>query len=205
MATKAQSKKGKKSNPAIIFAVLAVASYVLGFPLPVTAFLGFVAYILFKANKDARTLKDLPVPPAEDQQTDSADQGALSTDFGRDVERERERTRPDIFEQEPSDSADEAPAPFFPEYQGQTPQPKPAPVYETTAPVVTRTTTTRQRPSPYRIDDNDNMRLVEQFRSAQGLRQAIVAMTVLGPPRALDPYVSDPMRSTTLGAAKRVN
>lgn len=205
MASKAQSKKGKKSNPGIIFAGLAVVSYLLGFPLPVTAFLGFLAYILFKANKDARTLKDLPIPPAEDSQNDARDQESLSTDFGRDAERERERSRPDIFEQDPRDSADSSPAPLFPDYQYQTPQPKPAPVHNTTAPVVTRTTTTRKHQSAYRLGDPQQSPLVQQFRSQQGLRQAVAAMTVLGPPRALDPYVSDPMRSTTLGAAKRVD
>jgi hypothetical protein len=109
-----------------------------------------------------------------------------------------------MFEQDSNDPFGEQPAPVFAEYQQRTPQPKPAPVHETSAPVVTRTTATRTRQSPYRTGGQNSSQLVKRLRSAEGFRQAIAAMTVLGPPRALDPYVSDPMQSTTLGAAKRI-
>lgn len=202
MAFKKREAKGKKFNPATIFMVLAVMSYAVGFPLPVTAFLAFVAYILFKAKKDGKSLKDLPMPPSSDEQTEANQNRSLSTDFGRQPD---QRSPFDMFEQDDDEALSQRSATTGAEQQPWMPvQPKPAPEFETTAPTVTRTTTTRARPSPYRIDDGQSDgRLVRQFRSVQGLRQAVAAMTVLGPPRAIEPYVSDPMRSATLGLRKR--
>lgn len=205
MAFKKRKPTGKKSNPAMIFVILAVVSYVLGFPLPVTAFLAFVAYILFKAKKDGKSLNDLPIPPANNEQATAGQDNELSTDFGRQKD---DRSPLEIFAQQKAEQLEQEPAPIVPEYQPREPpaQPKPAPTLETTAPKVTRTTTTRSRPSPYRIDDGQySGRLVNQFRTTQGLRLAVAAMTVLGPPRSIHPYVSDPMLSTGIAPTKAKN
>lgn len=177
MANKKSGAKGKGLNPASIFLILAVITYFVGLPFPITAFLGFIAFVLFRAQKDGKSLKDLPIPPPADEQSDE-----LSTDFGRqssdDIQEWLKQHMPSEFEQ--------APAPRS---------------LEPVQPAPTRAAKTNTKPSPYRLNTSNPRNMALQLKNKQGLRQAIVAMAVLGPPRALNAYVSDPMLSATLDAA----
>jgi hypothetical protein len=192
MAENNRGTKRKGGNPASIFLILAVVTYFIGLPFPVTAFLGFIAFILFKAQKDGKSLKDLPIPPPVGQQS-SQGQGEddLSTDFGRQPSRDVQ----DWLKQHLPEGFEEFTAPI---------EPEPSRTVATEAPARARTAATAQRPAPQRRNMATHPRDLALFlKNGQGLRQAIVAMTVLGPPRALDPYVADPMQSATPVSVKR--
>lgn len=175
MADNKGGTKRKGFNPASIFLTLAVVAYFIGLPFPVTVFLGFIAFVLFRAQKDGKSLKNLPVPPPADDNQDSD----LSTDFGRQSSQDMQ----DWLKQHMPSEFEQAPAPRSVE-----------PVQS--API--RAARTNTKPSPYRLNTTSPRNLALQLRNKQGLRQAIVAMTVLGPPRALNAYVADPMQGTTL-------
>jgi hypothetical protein len=161
-----------------------VVTYFIGLPFPVTVFLGFIAFILFRAQKDGKSLKNLPVPPPTNEASADSQDSELSTDFGRqssqDIQDWLKQHMPSEFEQTPEPRA---------------PQPTPA------HPAPTRAPATQAKPSPYRLNTSSPRNLALQLRSKQGLRQAIVAMAVLGPPRALNAYVADPMQGATLDPA----
>jgi hypothetical protein len=181
MADNKRGVKRKGFNPASIFLTLAVVTYFVGLPFPVTVFLGFIAFILFRAQKDGKSLKNLPVPPPANETSADSQDSELSTDFGRqssqDIQDWLKQHMPSEFEQAPEPRA---------------PQPTPA------QPAPTRAAATQAKPSPYRLNTSSPRNLALQLRSKQGLRQAIVAMAVLGPPRALNAYVADPMQGATL-------
>lgn len=176
MADKKVGAKRKGFNPASIFLTLAVVTYFIGLPFPVTAFLGFIAFVLFRAQKDGKSLKNLPVPPPADDNQDSE----LSTDFGRQSSQEMQ----DWLEQHMPSEFEQAPAPRSVEPM------QPAP-----------TRAARTKPSPYRLNTPNPRNMALQLKNKQGIRQAIVAMAVLGPPRALNAYVADPMQGATLDVA----
>ena len=184
----AQNKRGVKRkgfNPASIFLILAVVTYFVGLPFPVTVFLGFIAFILFRAQKDGKSLKDLPIPPPANKSSAENQDSDLSTDFGRqssqDIQDWLKQHAPSEFEQAPTPRAHEPAL-----------QPEP-----------TRQSTTNAKPSPYRLNTSNPRNLALLLRNKQGLRQAIVAMAVLGPPRALNAYIADPMQGATLDATPK--
>lgn len=176
MADKKVGAKRKGFNPASIFLTLAVVTYFVGLPFPVTAFLGFIAFVLFRAQKDGKSLKNLPVPPPADDNQDSE----LSTDFGRQSSQDMQ----DWLEQHMPSEFEQAPAPRS---------------VESVQPAPTRAA--RTKPSPYRLNTPNPRNMALQLKNKQGIRQAIVAMAVLGPPRALNAYVADPMQGATLDVA----
>lgn len=181
MANNKRGAKGKGFNPASVFLILAVVTYFVGLPFPVTAFLGFIAFVLFRAQKDGKSLKDLPIPPpANDASADGQDSD-LSTDFGRQSSQDIQ----DWLKQHMPTELEQAPAPRPPE-----PASQPAPVRQAA----------NGKHSPYRLNTSNPRNLALQLKNRQGLRQAIVAMAVLGPPRALNAYVADPMQGATLDA-----
>lgn len=182
MADNKRGVKRKGFNPASIFLTLAVVTYFIGLPFPVTVFLGFIAFILFRAQKDGKSLKNLPVPPPANETSADSQESELSTDFGRQSSQDIQ----DWLKQHTPSEFEEAPAP-------QAPQPSPS-----AQPAPTRAAATPAKPSPYRLNTSSPRNLALQLRSKQGLRQAIVAMAVLGPPRALNAYVADPMQGATL-------
>jgi len=184
----AQNKRGVKRkgfNPASIFLILAVVTYFVGLPFPVTVFLGFIAFILFRAQRDGKSLKDLPIPPPANESSAENQDSDLSTDFGRqssqDIQDWLKQHAPSGFEQAPTPRAHEPAL-----------QPEP-----------TRQSATNANPSPYRLNTSNPRNLALLLRNKQGLRQAIVAMAVLGPPRALNAYVADPMQGATLDATPK--
>lgn len=181
MADNKRGVKRKGFNPASIFLTLAVVSYFVGLPFPVTVFLGFIAFILFRAQKDGKSLKNLPVPPPANESSADNQDSDLSTDFGRQSSQDIQ----DWLKQHMPSELEQAPAPRS---------------YEPALPEPTRQTTTNAKPSPYRLNTSNPRNFALQLRNKQGLRQAIVAMAVLGPPRALNAYVADPMQGATLDA-----
>lgn len=182
MADNNRGAKRKGFNPASIFLTLAVVTYFVGLPFPVTVFLGFIAFILFRAQKDGKSLKNLPVPPPASETSADSQDSELSTDFGRqssqDIQDWLKQNMPSEFEQPP---VSRSPQSFS---------------IAQTAP--TNAAGSPGKPSPYRLNIASPRNLALQLRSKQGLRQAIVAMAVLGPPRALNAYVADPMQGATL-------
>lgn len=202
MADNKRGAKRKGPNPATIFLVLAVLTYFLGLPFPVTAFLAFIAFILFRAQKDAKKLKDLPVPPLANGPSNDESGNELSTDFGR---TSSDEVREWLRQHMPSDETEQ------PNQPDPTPAPRSVDRQSSTAARSADTSRTRAaapaaRSSPYRLNTAAGSRdLALQLKTGQGLRQAIVAMTVLGPPRALDAYVADPMQSASPSSVKQTN
>lgn len=217
---KAMAKK-KKSQPqsAIPFFMMAVFAFLAGFPIWLVLVLGLIGMLVLKLEKDKKALSNLPpLPPAEsdgNQNTQSARNTArseadlLAGPFGRPVP---EATAP---------APVPTPAPAPPSYREPIDAPKPPPwieadyqpypVYEdpiakkpatrtqpSVAPVVTRASTTNntggKRGTTHPIARN--------LRSRSGARQAIIAMTVLGQPRSLQPYEFDPIQQSDVAPGR---
>jgi len=185
MADNKRGAKRKGLNPASIFLTLAVITYFVGLPFPVTAFLGFIAFILFRAQKDGKSLKNLPIPPPANETSADGQDSDLSTDFGRQSSQDIQ----DWLKQHMPSESEQAPAPLAPET-----------VSQSSPSASARVAATHAKPSPYRLETSNPRNLALQLKNKQGLRQAIVAIAVLGPPRALNPYVADPMEGATLDA-----
>lgn len=187
MADDKRGAKRKATNPASLFLILAVVTYFVGLPFPVTAFLGFIAFILFRAQKDAKTLKDLPIPPASDEQSED-----FSSDFGRQPTDDMQ----EWLRQHMPSEADSLATP-------RTSDQQPTLAGREIAPISARGTDAaraKSRSSPYGFRRATSRDMALQLKNQQGIRQAIVAMAVLGPPRALNAYVSDPMQGVSLDA-----
>ena len=209
--------KKKKSQPqsAIPFFLMAGFAFLAGFPIWLVLILALMGVLVLKLEKDKKALSNLPpLPPAEadgDQSLpkDSAD--SLAGPFGRPIPA-------------PSEPAPvtKAPAPQTYREPIEAPQPPPwvSPDYQP-YPVKTADAGTTQKPAvtvaskPSPITSFDNAiggnrstatrihPLARGLRSRQGARQAIIAMTVLGAPRALQPYEFDPIQQSDVAPARQ--
>jgi len=183
---KQQKKKAKGSAAPFIF--FAVVTYFMGLPIFVPAFFAALGLIVWKTQKDAAARDKLPpIPPPQEMESDFELDEPLSADqFGR---------RPDSNAHE--NQWDElnrttASAPPLPFPASQPWERAPAPErtassnarFNLAAPVMSK-------PSSYQPRGRQTG-LAVNFATQQSLRQSIVAMTVLGPPRALDPFHEDP-------------
>lgn len=207
----AKQRKPKKPLQPGNLIFLAVASYVLGFPLWVTVALVAGSFIVWRLRKQDKALEHLPLPPqhadnAANPQgdslseslghtwghTDSPDTG-LPKDIGTSrppaptASQSSDRLKPEERLASQYQNATLDALPVYTQKDQATPRtitPSPGPKH---SPAHSPAYGTWQSPSHAHP-------IAHSLRSRTGLRQAIVAMTVLGAPRSLDPYRPEPQK-----------
>ncbi|MCD8505003.1 MAG: hypothetical protein LRY53_08405 [Burkholderiaceae bacterium] len=208
--------KKKKSQPqsAVPFFIMAVFAFLAGFPIWLVLILALLGVLVLKLEKDKKALSNLPPLPAaesadaQSSSTDSSD--SLAGPFGRPIPAPAEPApvfkapAPQTY-REPIEAPEPPPwiSPDYQPYPVSTPDTR---AYQRPVAAITPKSSTQARASNT-IDGNRSRvpgthPLVKGLRTRQGARQAIIAMTVLGPPRALQPYEFDPIQQSDVAPAR---
>ena len=218
--------KKRKSQPqsAIPFFMMAGFAFLAGFPIWLVLVLALIGALVLKLERDKKALSNLPpLPPSEidvasSGSTDSATPAAGP--FGQPINKPIERPTPTAPPPAPPRYNGVPPAPTYEEpiqapelppwasgdYQPyQTPMPdvqtvtKPLPVatpkiapLSPVANTIHGAANNRRRVHP----------MARGLRNRQGAQQAIVAMTVLGSPRAIQPYEFDPIQQSDVAPGR---
>lgn len=213
--------KKKKSNPqsAIPFFMMAGFAFLAGFPIWLVLILALIGALVLKLERDKKALSNLPpLPPSESDgdQTDAAGSSdSLAGPFGRPIPAPFEpappKPTPVANAPAPQTYLEPIEAPEPPPWVSADYQPYPVSTPELPADQKPRATVTPKAP---KIAPAGNAiygsgsraagihPLAKGLRSRQGARQAIIAMTVLGPPRALQPYEFDPIQQSDVAPAR---
>lgn len=204
MAKRRNAKKPLQPGNLIVLAVL---SYVLGFPFWVTVALVAGAFIVWRLRKQDKALEHLPLPPqnADNEANPHGDalDDALGHTWGRSSSPD-EQLSPDMGTGQPTLST--APEPpgraktqerLTSQYREATLDTLPvyAPKTAMSPAAVSSATASKQSPvyGTWQAPSHAHP-IAHSLRSKYGLRQAIVAMTVLGAPRSIDPHRSEPQQ-----------
>lgn len=192
-----QSRPRKSRQPskaaAYPFFFFALVTFLLDLPLVVPLFVLVLGFIVWKNQRDAIARAKLPpLPPAQPEALERHEDSDLSADqFGRTLEPLPYQTK--------SATPPAAPAPAR-----EPVAPAPPPAWD--SPPVLAKEETRilvpaprpapqpKPPAPRPAFSQPPARLLPNLGNAHALRQAIVTMTVIGPPRALDPFEPEPRR-----------
>ena len=175
-----ENKPRKKQSSPASFIIMAVFAFVVGFPIWIVLVLLLMGFLVWRNQKSQKALQDIPLPPAEqDAQQAQYDQAQI------DLAEELARARREFERLEQLETAEAEPPP----------PPKPV-VQRPPEPTFTRASNfvpTAVTPYGTWAHGRRANAFAQTFRSRQGLRQSIVAMTVLGQPRAIQPHELDPM------------
>lgn len=202
-----QQRKPKKPLQPGNLIFLAVLSYVLGFPLWVTVALVAGAFIVWRLRKQDKALEHLPLPPQNADNEANPHGDSLGDSLGHTWG--RTGSPDEVLSKDMS--TDEPARPMVPEQRGHmrgeeglANQYRDAtldslPVYtpktDTTSPGISISAKPKQTPTYGSLQSPRHVHpLAHSLRSRNGLRQAIIAMTVLGTPRSLDPYRPEPQQ-----------
>jgi hypothetical protein len=216
----------KKSQPqsALPFFIMAVFAFMAGFPIWLAFVLVLIGIVVLKIEKDKKALNKLPpLPPAQADGTSNTASpfkfplpvpepfGEQTPDAGSlnpappSQPQPRQQPQPQSFEpvsyQEPEPTQASEPLPWM------TPSPQTgAANHQTTIgnqPAVPSATQIRAH-NIYSsgLKPRQPSRFATSLRGRDRARQAIVAMTVLGQPRALQPYEFDPIEQTDVAPGR---
>lgn len=189
---KTKKDKAPSKTAALPFFFFALVTFLSDLPIVVPAFLLAIGLIVWKNQRDAMARAKLPpLPPISAQKTQTDDE-LSSSQFGRTLDplpynAEAEKT---VETAQESYSYYEPPAPVV------VPPWEPPPVQVARfddKPKSTASAPKQYRKQPEAPAQTGNA-LLPNLRDVRSLRQAIVTMTVLGPPRALDPFEMDSTR-----------
>jgi len=180
---KAKKDKAPSKMAALPFFFFALVTFMSDLPIVVPAFLLAIGLIVWKNQRDAMARAKMPpLPPSSAEQAQGDDE-LSSSQFGRTLD----PLPYDAKAPEESYSYYEAPpAVVVPPWEPSLAQIK---NYE-----AGRTTSAAAAPKNRKQTQaaaRTAHALVPNLRDAQNLRQAIVTMTVLGPPRAFVPFDAD--------------
>lgn len=203
----ARQRKPKKPIQPGNLIFLAVVSYVLGFPLWVTVALVAGSFIVWRLRKQDKALEHLPLPP-QDADNEANPHGdslseSLGHTWGHTGSADTELPKNIGTSRPPAPTASQSSDRLKPEeslashYQNATIDALPVYTQTTKATPRTASSTPNHKHSPaYGTWQSPSHAhpFAHGLRSRTGLRQAIVAMTVLGAPRSLDPYRPEPQK-----------
>lgn len=212
--------KGQPSPSSLFFA--AFLAYVFGAPFGLVLFLVGLGIIFWRVQVSTRNMDKLPpLPPASQEQeiARSEQTGSSSnsqtlefpsdTSWGRIDPTRSEQTRTDRQPEPVRPTREPAPRipeiADIPEYKPRSPSREPAPAIKT-QPEWSPSIAAYTPPVPERLAGRSTSDATSRPRhrtpglgvnlaTPAGLRHAIVAMTVLGPCRSLEPYQEDPMHT----------
>jgi cytoskeletal protein RodZ len=190
----AKQKRPKKQRSPLPFIFWAVFAYVAGFPIWIVFILVLIGFLLWQVQKSQQGSNKLPpLPPAE------SDVSQTEAEPAREPANMASKPVPEKLVPAPQTYREPLPK--------ETPPPwvqadyQPYPKAESAAPVASSASAQRKTATSsgydnrtsgaYRIGSRLHP-LARNLRSRHGARQAIIAMTVLGPPRSLQPYELDP-------------
>ena len=221
--------KKKKSQPqsAIPFFLMAGFAFLAGFPLWLVLVLGLIGVLVLKLEKDKKALSNLPpLPPADSDLPQNSTQTSSTLEagpFGRQVP---DSPLPPVMQQKmPMPTPLPAPLPAPPTYRepieapelppwiasdyqpypasetpvATMPAPRSQPMAQTSGASWTTRSSTVPGASRKAIARHP---VTQSLRNRAGARQAIIAMTVLGQPRALQPYEFDPIQQTDVAPGR---
>jgi hypothetical protein len=203
----ATTKKKKQQSSPLSFIFMAVFAYLIGLPIWMVLLLVVVGVVTWQIQKSKKAMDNLPSLPPREQ-----DLAEGSIDRRAPVETDDNEIL--IYEDA---SADNQPPPWaVPDYQPQEREPRPVFTSQsdssfqvpspfskpmTTASSVAARATTN-RPYASGLSSTKIHPLARNLSSRQGLQQAIVALTVLGPPRALQPHQLDPSQQADVAPSR---
>jgi hypothetical protein len=218
----------KKSQPqsALPFFIMAVFAFMAGFPIWLAFVLVLIGLVVLKIEKDKKALNKLPpLPPAQAEGSSNTASpfkfplpvpepfGEQTPDAGsldpvppsQPQPRQQSQPQPQSFEpviyQEPEPTQAPEPLPWM------TPSPETHGAAHRAAigkqPAVLSATQIRTN-NIYSsgLKPRQPSRFATSLRGRDSARQAIVAMTVLGQPRALQPYEFDPIEQTDVAPGR---
>jgi cytoskeletal protein RodZ len=190
----AKKKRQKKQGSPLSFIFMAVFAYLAGFPIWIVFILGLLGFLLWQVQKAQQGSSKLPpLPPAENDESKAA-----TTAESRPESRPEPRPEPARKVEQPQQAYREPPpTPTPPPWVESDYQPYPEPKPTVAAKPVEQ---------PRRANSSSNIHggayrrrprlhpLARNLQSRSGARQAIIAMTVLGPSRSQQPYEFDPIQ-----------
>lgn len=181
----AKKKRQKKQGSPLSFIFMAVFAYLAGFPIWIVLILGMIGFLLWQVQKAQQGSNKLPpLPPAEPEQTETDTQTARPTPqpVAQTYQEPLPKETPPPWTETDYQPYPKAPAPT-PPLSVPSPQPQAA----------QRAGISTGAAGAYRSGSRAHP-LARNLRTRSGARQAIIAMTVLGPPRSLQPYELDPIQ-----------
>ena len=182
-----QNKRKKKQSSPVSFVFMAVFAFLIGLPIWVVLVLLVMAFLVWRNQKSQKALQDIELPPEDELAIEQTEQPlSIQEQFERAARELQAQNQPDFetFEQpappapEPVRTRIEAPPAFEQRESFQR-----ASEFKPTAVTPYGSWGHGQRRSPF----------AKTVRGRAALRQAIVAMNVLGMPRSLQPHELDPM------------
>ena len=197
MATTKPKRKKKQGSP-FTFIFMAIFAYLAGFPSWIVLVLGLVGFLLWQVQKAQQGSKNLPpLPPAESDQQDIDLRDMDVREAPARSEAASARSTPDKLVPAPQTYRDPLPQ--------ESPRPWAQADYQAYPSSTMAQPTAAGSPRPasrqsvgihsgaYRLNTRLHP-LARNLQTRNGARQAIVAMTVLGPSRSAQPYEFDPIQ-----------
>jgi hypothetical protein len=181
-----ENKPQKKQASPVSFIIMAVFAFVVGFPIWIVLVLLLMGFLVWRNQKSQKALQQIPLPPAQQGQQQAEldpEQLILAEELAQ-ARREFERLE-----------------------QLESSAPAAMPETKVAAPERTFARASAFVPAagtPYGSwgKGRRNNAFAQTLRSKQGLRQAIVSMTVLGQPRALQPHALEPMQQADVAPSR---
>ncbi len=182
-----ENKRKKKQSSPVSFVFMAVFAFLIGLPIWVVLVLLLMAFLVWRNQKSQKALQDIALPP-EDEIAIEQTERPLS------IQEQFERAQRELPAQgEPDFETFEQPAPRAPEPVRTRIEAPPA--FEQRQSFQRASAFTPTAVTPYGSWGHARRRspFAKSIKGRTGLRQAIVAMNVLGMPRSLQPHELDPM------------
>ena len=195
----AKKQRQKKQGSPFTFIFMAVLAYLAGFPIWIVFIVGLVGLLLWQVQRAQQGSNKLPpLPPAESDASETATEPAPETRGYKPVP-EKLTPAPQTYRETPTQEAPpwaQADYQAYPTEVSQQPARQPA---REPAPAMTPRPAARPPIGSTNAGLGRSSRLHPLARNLQtrdAARQAIIAITVLGQPRSLQPYEFDPIQQS---------
>ncbi|HEY7805145.1 MAG TPA: hypothetical protein VIC30_12040 [Orrella sp.] len=189
----AKKQRQKKQGSPFTFIFMAVLAYLAGFPIWIVFIVGLVGLLLWQVQRAQQGSSKLPpLPPAESDTSETETESAPQP-RGYNPVPEKLTPAPQTYRETPTQEAPpwaQADYQAYPTEVSTQPARQPTPAMTTrpaARPPIGSTSGTLGRSS--RLHP-----LARNLQTRDAARQAIIAMTVLGQPRSLQPYEFDPIQ-----------
>lgn len=186
-----------KGNPLTLF-IIAIVAYLLGAPIIFPIILAVVGFAVWRARAASQRMSSKlpPLPPRSQEDLVSFESNAQA-DSDQESRETSDWQQPEMLQEITSDIQKPAPAAFKNINQWAATQSADLTQSQKTQKVSQAPIQTRQKPRKKDVMPALN------FSSRNSLRQAVVAMTVLGPCRTLDPYQDSKLGSAAMATNPR--
>ena len=190
----ATTKRKKKQGSPFTFIFMAIFAYLAGFPSWIVLILGLVGFLLWQVQKAQQGSKNLPpLPPAEPDE-----QEVEWREMPPPTEAASTRSTPEKLVPAPQTYRDPLPKATPPPWSQADYQAYPSGTASAQPATAGLPRPASRQPAgmhsgAYRLNTRLHP-LARNLQTRDGARQAIIAMTVLGPSRSAQPYEFDPIQ-----------